>query len=69
MQTVPYSSIASLLLSIYHTNAMRRALFAGPDARILRPAGELRPKLLCTVVGDAANVLVLPPYPVQRGSR
>jgi hypothetical protein len=31
MQTVPYSSIASLLLSIYHGNGMRRALSVGPD--------------------------------------
>ena len=69
--TPPASAMkkAILLLPIYHASAMRRALSVGPDARILMLTGELRPKLMCTVVGDGPNALVLPPSPVQGGSR
>ena len=57
--TLQYSSFAILVLSIYHASALRRALSVGPAARISRPAGELRPKLLCTVVGNGQSALVL----------
>jgi hypothetical protein len=41
--------------SIYHANAMLRALSVGLDARKLRPAWELRPNFVCTGVGDGRN--------------
>ena len=55
--------------SIYHANAMRRALSVGPDARILRPAGELRHGRLCALAGDGANAVVLALSRVRDGSR
>jgi hypothetical protein len=55
-------------LSIFHANDMRSALSVGPDARILRPARELRLRLVCSVDGGGPNARALasspvPPFP------
>jgi hypothetical protein len=51
--------------SIYHANAMRSALSVGRDGRILRPAEDLRPRLVCAMVGNGPTTPTLPPLLYQ----